>query len=65
MGYIKEWDEIIFKGDLAARNFAAYYVKNNRILAAAGAGSAVQKTAIAELMSEEVIAELNSIISGF
>jgi len=51
MGYVKEWDEIIFKGDIASRNFAAYYVKGNRILAAAGAGSAIQKTAIAELMS--------------
>ena len=50
MGYVKEWDEIIFKGDLAARNFAAYYVKDNRILAATGAGSAIKKTAIAELM---------------
>ena len=50
MGYVKEWDDIIIKGELAARNFAAYYVKDNRILAAAGAGSAVQKTAIAELM---------------
>jgi len=50
MGYVKQWDEIIFKGDLAARNFAAYYVKENRVLAAAGAGSMGQKTATAELM---------------
>jgi NADPH-dependent 2,4-dienoyl-CoA reductase/sulfur reductase-like enzyme/nitrite reductase/ring-hydroxylating ferredoxin subunit len=50
MGYVKEWDDVIIKGDLSERNFAAYYVKNNRILAATGAGSAVQKTAIAELM---------------
>ena len=50
MGYVKEWDEIIFKGNLSERDFAAYYVRDNRILAATGAGSAVQKTAIAELM---------------
>ena len=50
MGYVKEWDEIIFKGNLSERDFAAYYVRDNRILAATGAGSTVQKTAIAELM---------------
>jgi NADPH-dependent 2,4-dienoyl-CoA reductase/sulfur reductase-like enzyme len=50
MGYVKSWDDIIIKGDLAARNFAAYYVKDGRILASAGSGSAAQKTAIAELM---------------
>jgi len=50
MGYVKEWDEIIFKGNLSKRDFAAYYVRDNRILAATGAGSTVQKTAIAELM---------------
>ena len=50
MGYVKDWDDIIIHGDLSERNFAAYYVKDGRILAAAGAGSAVQKTAIAELM---------------
>jgi NADPH-dependent 2,4-dienoyl-CoA reductase/sulfur reductase-like enzyme len=50
MGYVKDWDGIIFQGNLAERNFAAYYVKGDRVLAAAGAGSVVQKTATAELM---------------
>jgi NADPH-dependent 2,4-dienoyl-CoA reductase/sulfur reductase-like enzyme/nitrite reductase/ring-hydroxylating ferredoxin subunit len=50
IGYVKDWDEIIIHGDLSERNFAAYYVKDGLVLAATGAGSAVQKTAIAELM---------------
>jgi hypothetical protein len=50
MGYIKGWDEIIIRGNLEARNFSAYYVKDGRVLAACVAGSDVQKTAIAELM---------------
>jgi len=50
MGYVKEWDDIIIKGELEARAFAAYYVKDGRIMAATGTDSLVKNTAIAELM---------------
>lgn len=36
VGYVSNWDEIIWHGKAADRKFVAFYVKNNRILAAAG-----------------------------
>ena len=53
VGYASNWDEIIFKGDLKERKFLAFYVKNNRVLAAAGLGFDREMTAMAELMRLE------------
>jgi NADPH-dependent 2,4-dienoyl-CoA reductase/sulfur reductase-like enzyme len=64
MGYVKDWDDIIIHGELSERNFAAYYVKDGRILAACGAGSAVQKTAIAELMRTNQMPTLDELRQG-
>ncbi len=50
VGHINKWDEIIFHGDPAKRDFSAYYVKNGRVLAAAGVGSGFKMSAIARLM---------------
>lgn len=50
VGHVNKWDEIIFHGDPAKRDFSAYYVKNNRVLAAAGVGSGFKMSAIARLM---------------
>jgi apoptosis-inducing factor 3 len=36
VGHAKEWDRIIFDGDVHKREFLAFYVKENRILAVAG-----------------------------
>lgn len=36
VGHAATWDEIIIKGDLNRRDFLAFYVKGERILAAAG-----------------------------
>ena len=43
----------LYTGDLDKRNFVAYYVKHGKVMAAAGAGSVAQKSAIAELMSTD------------
>jgi NADPH-dependent 2,4-dienoyl-CoA reductase/sulfur reductase-like enzyme/nitrite reductase/ring-hydroxylating ferredoxin subunit len=66
VGHAAAWDEIILHGDLAARNFVAFYVKNQRVLAACGLGHDAQMAAIAELMrldkmpgAEEVRANLS------
>lgn len=64
MGYVKEWDEIIIQGDLAKREFSAYYVKDSRILGAAVAGSDVQKTAIAELMRTDQMPKPDELRKG-
>ena len=44
------WDELIVHGDLAGRNFLAFYVKGNRVMAAAGLQRDRQLAALAELM---------------
>ncbi len=36
VGHAKEWDRIIFDGEVASQEFLAFYVKDNRILAVAG-----------------------------
>jgi apoptosis-inducing factor 3 len=34
VGFAKDWDEIIYRGDVEAKNFIAFYVKNNQLQAA-------------------------------
>jgi NADPH-dependent 2,4-dienoyl-CoA reductase/sulfur reductase-like enzyme len=36
VGHAKSWDQIIYRGDVSARDFLAFYVKNGRVLAVAG-----------------------------
>ena len=36
VGHAKDWDKIIFQGDLDKQDFLAFYVKDNGILAVAG-----------------------------
>jgi NADPH-dependent 2,4-dienoyl-CoA reductase/sulfur reductase-like enzyme len=49
-GYVREWDDVIIRGDLSERNFAAFYVKDNKVMAVAAAGDVVVKSAVVELM---------------
>lgn len=50
VGHAPSWDDVIVHGDLAERKFVAYYVKGDRILAAAGCGLNKRMGTIAELM---------------
>jgi NADPH-dependent 2,4-dienoyl-CoA reductase/sulfur reductase-like enzyme len=50
VGYAKEWDDIIIHGDVALHDFIAYYVKNNRVYAAAGNNKEKELAAIEVLM---------------
>ena len=50
VGYASKWDEIIVHGDLAARNFVAFYGQDGRIMAACGLQHDAQMAALAELM---------------
>ncbi len=36
VGYVKNWDDIIYWGDVSSKTFVAFYVKNNKVVAAAG-----------------------------
>ena len=51
VGHVRDWEDIIFQGDPANRDFVAYYVKGDNILAATGTGDIAQMPAVAELMS--------------
>ncbi|MGQ9609429.1 MAG: FAD-dependent oxidoreductase [bacterium] len=61
IGYTKGWDEIIFQGDPATRNFGAFYVKNGKILAVSGAGSDVKMPAVAELMQANLMLTIDEL----
>lgn len=50
VGHTKGWDEIIFRNEPVIRNFVAYYIKDDKVVAAAGTGNITQMSAIAELM---------------
>ena len=49
-GHTRGWDEIIFDGDVASRNFVAFYVKDNEVRAAAGCKRDKQMAAILQRM---------------
>ncbi|HEY2962122.1 MAG TPA: FAD-dependent oxidoreductase [Pyrinomonadaceae bacterium] len=50
VGRASSWDEIVFRGDVAAHDFLAFYVKDNRVLAVAGMNRDREMAAVEELM---------------
>ena len=50
VGHAEQWDEIIFNGDLQKRQFIAFYIKENQVLAAATSQRDTETAAISELM---------------
>lgn len=50
VGYVGRWDDVIWHGDPAQRQFVAFYVKNGRVLAAAGMGYDHGMAYLAELL---------------
>ena len=64
LGYAPTWDDIIFYGDLKERNFLAFYVKDGRVLAAAGLNRDREMTAIAELMRVDKMARASELRGG-
>jgi len=53
VGHAEDWDDIIIDGDLDKQDFVAYYIKGNKILAAAGNGRGKEMAAIEELMRKD------------
>ena len=53
VGHAPRWDEILYQGDLEARNFLAFYVLDGRIAAVAGMNRARDMAAIEGLMIED------------
>ncbi len=50
VGYAREWDEIFFDGDPAKPPFVAYYLRNDRVVAAAGTHRDADLAAMHELL---------------
>ena len=50
VGHAQQWDEIMYQGDVPARDFLAFYVKENRVLAVAGMNRDQEMAAIEELI---------------
>lgn len=50
VGHAAGWDEIIYRGDVAAQDFLAFYVKDNRVHAVAGMNRDREMAAAEELL---------------
>jgi NADPH-dependent 2,4-dienoyl-CoA reductase/sulfur reductase-like enzyme len=50
VGHAKRWDEILYRGTVATRDFLAFYIEGGRVLAAAGMNRDQEMAAIEELM---------------
>ncbi|MDQ3804408.1 MAG: FAD-dependent oxidoreductase [Acidobacteriota bacterium] len=50
VGHAAAWDEIIYRGDLSAHNFLAFYVKGGRVAAVAGMNRDRELAAAEELL---------------
>lgn len=64
VGHAKDWDEIIFQGDLSKRDFLAFYVKDHKVLAAAGMNRDKELAYLEELIRLNRMYSLDSIRSG-
>jgi NADPH-dependent 2,4-dienoyl-CoA reductase/sulfur reductase-like enzyme/nitrite reductase/ring-hydroxylating ferredoxin subunit len=53
VGHAEEWDEIITEGDVMAADFVAYYVRDGKVLAAAGNNRDKELAAAEVLMRED------------
>ncbi len=50
VGHAKNWDDIIYWGDVSSKEFIAFYVKNNKVAAAAGNNKDKEIAAVEMLM---------------
>ncbi|HSL53740.1 MAG TPA: oxidoreductase C-terminal domain-containing protein, partial [Pyrinomonadaceae bacterium] len=50
VGHATAWDEIIYRGDVASRDFLAFFVKDNGVLAVAGMNRDRELAAAEELL---------------
>ncbi len=60
-GYVRDWDEIIIDGNLTHKNFVAYYIKNNAVMAAAGINRDKEMDAVHLLIKEQKLPEVEAL----
>ena len=64
VGHAKQWNEIIYQGDVSARDFLAFYTKENRVQAVAGMNRDPEMAAIEELMRLDRMPRANQLRDG-
>ena len=64
VGHATEWDEVIIDGSLDERKFIAFYVKDDRVLAAASSKRDTETAAIAELLRIDKMPAPNDLREG-
>jgi apoptosis-inducing factor 3 len=64
VGHASRWDEIIYSGDVAAQDFIAFYVKDGRVLAAAGVNRDRDMAALEELFRLNLMPEADELRGG-
>ncbi len=64
VGHAKSWDEIIFNGDVSGKDFLAFYVKDDRVLAAAGMNRDHDLAQIEELIKLDRMPPTQSLKDG-
>lgn len=52
VGHAEQWDEILYQGEVSARDFLAFYMKEGKVLAVAGMNRDREMAAIEELMRQ-------------
>ncbi|HKJ46060.1 MAG TPA: FAD-dependent oxidoreductase [Balneolales bacterium] len=61
VGHVQKWDNLIIDGDVSSGDFMAYFVKDDKILAAATPNREKEIAAIQELMQFDLIPEPSKI----
>ena len=64
VGHAKEWDNILIDGDIGERDFIAYYVKDNTVLAVGGHGRDQQMDIIEELFRTAKMPDAKTLKDG-
>ena len=63
-GYAVGWDAIVVEGDIAKREFLTFYLKKDKILAAAGVGRDQDIAAISELLYLDRMPHISKVRAG-
>lgn len=61
VGYTDKWDEIFYDGEVSSESFIAYYIREGRILAAAGNKRDKDMAALSELMRSNMLPSVNEL----
>ncbi|HDS01106.1 MAG TPA: NAD(FAD)-dependent dehydrogenase, partial [candidate division Zixibacteria bacterium] len=64
VGYVRDWEDVIVKGDVSKGSFLLFYVKNNRVQAASGIKYDKEIDAVEELMRRDRMPSADELKDG-